>query len=159
MKHLPKLRVMIAALLLVCGSVTTALANEYNVGAQLCVPVNLDQAASFEFAEKGVTNKHPNYEHWLMCPVAVQTYGDNADIVARITNDSNVTSTALCHYKLISITGDIIRTVTQQAPVPPGFSVSLVTSNIDYMPTTALVISCKLPPGFRAVSFSIETQS
>jgi len=134
----------------------TAVAEEYNIGAQVCQYVTLEQAKQLKYTERGVTNNNAASQ-WVICPVATQTVGDNADIIARIVNLSDVGATVQCVYRLTNEVGNIVRAIPQEGFVPAGLAIALLTSNIDYTPGTALSISCNLPPQFMAISFSIET--
>jgi hypothetical protein len=137
--------------------VNTVSAEEYQIGAQICQYVTLEQGKTLQYNERGLMNNNKNSQ-WIICPVATQSIqGSNADIIARVVNKSDEGAEVECVYRLTNELGNIVRAISQKAFVPVGFGVSLLTSNIDYSPGTALSISCKLPSEFMAVSFSIET--
>jgi hypothetical protein len=133
-----------------------AVAEEYNIGAQVCQYVQLEQAAGLRYNERGLTNASA-YPQWVVCPLAVQTLGDNVDTKARIINLSDVGDTVKCVYRLTDELGNIDFALPQEVFVPVGFQVELFTSNIDYKSAHVLSITCRLPSQFMAISFSIET--
>ena len=153
-KPLVALAALGVALLLQANSASAA---QFQVGAQVCQYMSLDQAKTLQFRSNGILNTN-NKEQWVVCPIATQPFGDNVDIIARISNRSDAGATVQCPYKLTDEVGNTVRTVSQSAPVPQGFSVALATANIDFRPDVVLSISCKLPSQFLLVSFSIETQ-
>lgn len=136
--------------------VDTASAEEYTIGAQVCTYVTFSQADLLAYSSTGIINNDTR-PLWVICPVAVQVYAGNVDVIARITNRSDVRDTVECVYYVTNDVGNSKKAIPQSAPVAPNTRVSLATSNINFQTGDAFSVQCKLPPGFQAVSFTIET--
>jgi hypothetical protein len=133
-----------------------AFAEEFQVGAQVCQYMNLNQAKKLEYRSEGVLNTN-TVEQWVVCPIATQSRGDNVDIVARISNKSNASGEVQVLYKLTNPFGVTIRQFSQKLDVGVGETGFLALANINFATGDTLTISCKLPPQFLAVSFTVET--
>ena len=127
----------------------------YQVGAQVCQYMNINQAKFLEYRSEGVLNTNTQPQ-WVVCPVAAEPTGDNVDSGIRIRNMSDVTAEAQCLWKLTNNVGNTIFSTSLTDDIPPGSTTIFLISNIDYVFGVTLTISCKLPPQTMAVSVSVE---
>jgi hypothetical protein len=135
---------------------STVSAEQFQVGAQVCTYVNFNQAAFLEYSSEGLLNNDTR-PLWVICPVATQTDGGNVDIATRIVNRSDVADTIDCVYRVTNDVGNTKKSIPQSGIVPPNTRLTLITSNINFQPGDAFAVQCNLPPGFQAVSFTVET--
>ena len=127
----------------------------YQVGAQVCQYMNINQAKFLEYRSEGVLNTNTQAQ-WVVCPIAAEPSGDNVDSGIRVRNMSDVTAEAQCLWKLTNAVGNTIFSTSLTDSIPPGVTWIPIISNIDYVFGVTLTISCKLPPQTMAVSVSVE---
>ena len=128
---------------------------DYQVGAQVCQYMNINQAKFLEYRSEGVLNTNTAAQ-WVVCPIAAESVNDNVDSAARIRNMSDVTAETQCLWKLTNPVGVTIFNQSIKLNIAPGDTGILGISNIDYAFGFTLTISCKLPPQFMAVSLAVE---
>ena len=128
---------------------------DYQVGAQVCQYMNINQARFLEYRSEGVLNTNTAAQ-WIVCPIGAESVNDNVDSAARIANMSNVGAEAQCLWKLTNPAGVTIFNRSLKLFIPAGEWGILGISNIDYQFGFTLTISCKLPPQFMAISLNVE---
>lgn len=133
-----------------------AVAQDFTVGAQGCMPMNLPLAQTLQWRAEGLTNNN-TVEQWVVCPLALDTFDNNVDVKVRIRNRSEATTTVQCLWKTTSALGEPIKSFSLRSdPVPPEAVAIMAYKNINYIPGDAMSVSCLLPPKFSIISFSVE---
>lgn len=130
-------------------------AQDFTIGAQGCMPMNLGLAKTLQWRSEGLINNN-TVEQWVVCPLALDTFDDNVDVVARIRNRSEQRATVQCLYKTTNAVGNPKKSFSLKQPIDPGEAWTLGYSNVNFLPGDALSVSCLLPPQFSITSFSVE---
>ena len=132
-----------------------AAAQDFTIGAQGCMPMNLPLAQTLQWRSEGLINNN-TVEQWVVCPLAIDTRDENLDVLVRVRNRSEETAQVQCLYKTTSEIGNTLKSISQKATVRPDVTVSMITSNINFQDGDAFSVSCLLPPKFSITSFSVE---
>ena len=131
-------------------------AAQFNVPAQVCQYMNVNQAKKLEYRSEGVRNTN-TVEQWVVCPIATESFGGDVDTIARVFNPTDAAANVQCLFKLTDEFGNTRRNINLNQVTPPNATAILSTSNLDFDNQWTLTVSCKLPPGFLMVSLTVET--